>query len=255
MGNLLEVDEDGHFLEDIIYIGGAWEDTYSSDGTFEISNQAYEGAGEDYDNDGVTREGWVFNGGNRGTYSWDPESLVLTENNESYNSGDGWNDSIWTQESTWVFLEHRKTTAYLSEGKNTWTHWYRNYNEDGEFDWRGGSSYTINSKTIEYTSFSYDVDEDDWSEDLRYEYKRTCEIIDSFPEGVDFSEGNTLTFQAREIMRKRRDYDYDAGQMADWVEEEILYGTSFTWHHMGDYLIWASAYAARGFEIAKAPKR
>ena len=193
MGSFLNVDGLGHFKEDILYTYGNSTYSYKADGSYEVIIFDYENKGEDWNFNNVISEGWVQSGGSRGTYSYDPKSMVIIESETEGFDGYEWVSDADEFKYTAYFTKTEFGNAYLLQEDGTWVGTRRNKYRDNDFVyWYDYTyTYTISDSALVY-HYLRKVEVPGWSA-IDYESDYVYEILNLFPEGKKFKSGNTVT--------------------------------------------------------------
>jgi hypothetical protein len=215
----LPVNKDGHFKEDITYKyddDGSYyiTQTYKSDGTFISSNFEYEGTGSDLDGDGNQNEGWVQTSGLKGTYNYDDKNYKITLNytqiygddpstaadttyvwyniitdpsNPNYNPLI--NKSYYTNS---IYFEHDSYTLYTGSDNIFSCETLRTYVDNKSKYYY----YTYDFATSGKISYTYIYQQKDANGTVTSGTKEvyTFNISETFPAGVKFENGKTVSF-------------------------------------------------------------
>jgi hypothetical protein len=247
-GGKLLVDEDGHFIEDIVYnevysLGGGVQGkqitTFSKNGSYEMVQRAHEGEGVDYDGDGEVEEGWVNDDGQKGSYSWDPNTNTLTKTITKEIVEGEWeslDDKISTSEPI-LFTEYKYFYVYTESSRTESGDSIFKYKETRESD---SGSYILEAELRVYpeakkisSSLGEETKDDngDISYGFEYEGEGNYEI---FPAGRVFSLGNTGSLSG-EVDSQMRNYDTINQEWGDWSESVTAFNMDFS--HTGEYLL------------------
>ena len=247
-GGTLLVDNEGHFFEDIVYKdnysgGNKVLVTFSKTGSYESTTEYYESEGNDSDGDGNTGEGWVKTGGERGTYSWDPATYILTLTQTEYIVTGGWED--YDDERTVTepiyFTEHKYYYVYQKDdtNKNLYTYSYNETSDSYLKETQVEMEIDPETKTFAETASSEEEDENgNLTSGSEIEIEGAFEIL---PEERTFAAGNTVTLTG-EFDYELRTYVPAVESWSDWTESK--YALSMDLIHMGNFLLSDSTYGS-----------
>jgi len=249
-GDALKVDKStGYFKEDITYKiadgSNTWEWNFYADGRYDYTQKTWDSIDE----------AWEQTAGKKGTYSWDPETLLLTQ---TYT--EDW-DSVEEQYSERTdYPNIRKFEAYftsinwygtgsvykLDENiENQWTNTYLSTYDD-EWEYSDTESITVDVDSSIYSGESSYISKFEGDETYKEEEETNGSIENIFPEGTKFKRGNTITVYVS-IKTKDRTWD-PALDWSEWSTFDVE-KTTITLLHMGDFVIVnPSNTALRGFE-------
>ncbi len=237
-GEEVKVDKDtGFFKEDMTYKRASppytYEYSFKADGTYEYIRMYWNS----------TDEEWEHNSGLKGTYSWDPDTLVL---NKIYTK-------LWDNTAQEYFepasypyeveyLSYFTTTNYYGEyevykqdetDETVWTATYSSsYEDTSKYSETVSFTYNEDAMTFSYTESSTESYEGEFTDKDESESSGT--IISVFPEDTKFKRGNTVTVTMSGTS-KSRDWD----PVDDWYDWSTpsTYQDSQTMLHMGDFII------------------
>ena len=105
-GNLLMVDGSNHLLQDAVYTGSNWTETYGKDGSYQTTNSSWD----------TVSSTWKQTGGEKGTYTWNSTTFELTKTvNARYSNGQ-WVSLVsgdsWAYTDLYAFSEHAMLPGY-----------------------------------------------------------------------------------------------------------------------------------------------
>lgn len=235
--------------------------SFHTDGQFFFTNYSYESTNEDYDYDGVTNEGLVMGSGSAtGTYSYDPETRILTMEFSRYylldtdtNLGrwiDMTNNMQWVSDvrETAVFLEHQFFDFHFLNSKvfvkgedqglkQVYEYTYGNSNQNRLTQ----ETYWVNAKMNTFER----VYEYLWLSNGGYSdyyacYRTAYEGDVLLPSGVSFREGQSGFVVLEYEDYSYSDYDEDNGWTSylptgiDGTVDEIF-------SHCGDFVIFGAS--------------
>ncbi|RKX83473.1 MAG: hypothetical protein DRP58_08705 [Spirochaetes bacterium] len=256
---IMKVDSNGHFKEDATYKDGENTQTYRVDGTFEEIGMRYEKDGEDEDDDGFLGEGWVPRYGNKGTYVYNPETMVMTWTLSSYWNREDTKEGAWglysedenfvskTNKRTQYFAESMICNVYFSDTEaDTWVYndiWTDVYLNDEDTEethlWNYRETYLLSATNFKEKRQDWQTRSDSTKEELRGEWIRGGKIQNTFPANTIFEKGNTVTFQYIRDVDTSQDYNWDDDELYDVVDNldgDLRY-RSETFHHFGDFIV------------------
>ncbi len=237
-GEEVSVDKDtGFFKEDMTYkyATGSYtiEYIFKADGSYEFIQMAWNS----------TDEKWEQAGGEKGTYSWNPDTLVM--NATGTKTWDGFAEEYvepedYPRNSEGLF--YFTTTNIYFEGQvykqdetdeTVWTMTYSSSYEDTTKSSETVSfTYNEDAMTFSYTESSTDSYEGEFTDKDESESSGT--IVSVFPEDTKFKKGNTVTVMMSGTSKSR---DWNPGdEWGDWSDPST-YQDSQTMLHMGDFII------------------
>ncbi len=235
MGKMLVPDEAGYFKEDITYsLSGAIQVFYAD------GNYLY----ENYEWDPVSLE-YVRDEGESGTYSWNPETMVMTQKQlKNYvQATDTWEDISETSERTMYFTTVCFGNAFVYSENNSWESSTLVEYNDGSYD-TDSYQMTLDSETyiLKREDLSYDnngVLTSGWNSE------RNCEVSGMFPEGVAWESGNRVIFNLTETLDRDRNYDSISSSWGAWdINDLDIYQMIFL--NMGNFFCIPNPSAMRG---------
>ena len=240
LGRILTVDSSNHFKVDVVYRTGNSEYTFGSDGTYTYVRNTYEDAGQDSDGDGLSGEGWVMSNGHSGTYTWDPETMVLERIIDKDES-----------RGEFVLLENKETyksTMYFTESKygmaavqsaTDQDQWL--YSEETAVQNGSTTTFdlvaTINTDATSYKEESTTLTVDNAGDTTYGDMDERTGTYVILPEGTKFNKGNQVTFLLTTTLSKDKDYDTVNDVWSNWVEDNDQYKESMSITHMGKFII------------------
>ncbi len=259
-GRLLPVTSEGWFRTDIVYhVSSSLSYSFLADGRYLLETLTYEGEGQDKDKDSITNEGWVLFSGVRGTYSFDPEMMLMTLNLSSRYGTPGGNQAyIWIPQTNanstvrQVFnavpLEHAyyfnsisSMKVLTNQNNGSWAGMYR------ESYYNGTNSLTSFKVTVNISQNSLKAANPntylyapDGTLISGTEYDYTSRIDSLAPDGVSWQPGQTVTFHVTATADMKRTYTPSTwsawGYNSGWVpgDQEL---NIITCAHMGDYMV------------------
>jgi hypothetical protein len=244
-GGKLLVDEDGHFLEDIVYnevysvgggILGKQITTFAQNGSYEMVERANEGEGADHDGDGETDEGWVNEDGEKGTYSWDPITNTLSKTVTKEIVEGEWEslDEKITATELILFTENKYFYVYTKDESDNTLFTYKETEETDSNSYVLESELIIDSESKKIKNTILQEVEDD-NGDLvmgnEYETEGSFEVL---PAGRVFAVGTTGTLSGESDF-KSRSYDAVNEEWGDWSESVTAFSMDFS--HTGNFLL------------------
>lgn len=274
IGQILSTGAEGHFGLDIVYSSYGNSEAFNSDGTYEFTSSDFEGPDEDRDDDGVLEEGWVQTGGERGTYSWDPQTLELTTARTSYfgdldyetdGSGYDWQSSYLRESAPYIFTHTNYYMVYRSAVDNQWVHHVTSYYSESDAT---GNDHERIYTIVPGESFDYlyqDLDRSTGGElTYGYQYQSTYDLVASRPEGAVWEPGALMTFDVIRAGARYRYYDPGSDEWDAWLywddatdayiaDEAAVsydaYATSFVVLHGDTHILFPSIVAERRPEV------
>jgi len=208
MGAFLSVNSDGHFLADIVYDLGDQSISYSSAGIYESLTYDYSSA----------LAAFILISGYRATYTWDSTTLLLvkTYSAEYNNSTESWDPLTRTVSYSTFFTDQIHGDAYklTEETEETWQYDYSVEYDDGSTSviykkWvEGDSTLTYFYRRINKNAAGLTTS--GWDEERIYQ------IVEMYPAGVDWSAGNSVTFNTNRTSYRTRSWDTSNNTWGTW---------------------------------------
>jgi len=233
-GELLSVDGAGIFPEEVKY---EWDDgsynLFRADGTFETIDYEYEYSGDDEDEDGITGEGKVQTGGERGTYTYDPVTYELVKIRTSGFDTDpenyGWevfDGYFCTDTEVALLTEHQYRRLYKFKETGVWASVNTSVWSWTEDDGTTGANHHTYTKTYSITADTF-VSERKWDLEwvrdgvvtttgTEHTYTETASILNANPSAA-IGDGEYITVQILWETCVDRDWEFnwDTGEFLD----------------------------------------
>jgi hypothetical protein len=241
-GPPLQVNADGHFLEEVTYT--EWDETatFRPDGSFTWTEESYEHPTADYDNDGVAGEGWVTDGGSQGTYSYDSENYELTATTTKTYENGAWQepaDGPTTRAACAYFAEHYYSMreVYVADEARTGA-FVRMTESSGP---SGSDASTVElSFHEERRTWTRSVSRSEFGSDgtrtLGWQSESEGTFV-VFPEGTAIASGNAGTVHLTDTAGHARQYDTMTETWKAWQDSDYRGIEVYNIAHMGDFLI------------------
>lgn len=238
MGKMLVPDEEGHFKEDLVYSLSGASYSFYANGEYLYEFFEWDSVTSDY----VLDEGWS------GTYSWNPETMVLTENQlkDYVQATETWEDLIETSERTMYFTTVNFGEAFVFREENSWEYETFVQKADGSYD---TDSYliTLNSDTYIYKRMDLSYDSTGLL-DSGWDGERECDISGLFPEGITWEQGNCVIFNLTETLDRDRNYDNLSSAWGTWdINSLNIFQIRFL--NMGSFFCIPNSAAMRGLGV------
>lgn len=238
---LLLTDADDTLVEDLVSSEyDAATDTTSfmafyTDGSYVWYTEANEAAGEDWDGDTVTGEGLVLTDGERGTYTWDRDTLMLIISFSEEISAGEWVikvDPYEAGQTTALTVDGGMYQALLVEG-DTWVHTQPGIYGADYGTYSLSLTFRADGTFSEFSSSDYHYEA---SPDYRYESDFIGDYSVTSGGGYPFVEGTVHVIDLPGGTIRERTYDFDTATWSGWSENPATGVEHWSLKPMGRYV-------------------